>query len=247
MLLLPGLLYAGAAAQALEFGAPLFREDIDDRVTFEVLYERMDRDIRQQTAFSAGRFRGRQREDRTRLHVVFHPRPDLSIRLDGGVTSSEASENPVPLGGALLKYRLLSWRGARLAVAAGAAYVEGIEYRRRGLLTLAGEVPAVRRTESYAEAGGALLVSRPVRVTAGLTLHPYAGAAATWLDADGAEQFTLETSGRRRTDPSVDFREDSPVTLVAGVAAVARRNFGVRVEAAFLDTAGYSAGVFFSF
>jgi hypothetical protein len=95
--------------------------------------------------------------------------------------------------------------------------------------------------------GGGLQVSRPWELTPRWTLHPYAGIAGSWMRADGTERFTLETSGRGRTDSSVDFHEENPLLLAAGLTALAERNFGARFEARFIDAASYSASVFFSF
>ena len=160
------------AARGLDTGAPLFRGDMDAGVTFEVQYERFDRDIRQEVAFTEDTFSGQQQEDRTRVYIQAYPRSNLTVRLDLGVVSSENATRVVPLVGATAKYRLAVWGDTRLSLSAGGYYVDGIKYNRSGALTPVAEFAAVERTESYIEWGGRPPTLARMEADAGLDAAP---------------------------------------------------------------------------
>jgi len=235
------------ASPALDGGLPLLGSDVDARITVDVYTEDMSRDIRQEIAFTDLEFDGEQDEKRLVARVTGYPTTRLSVYLMAGITDSLESEELAPLAGGGLRLLLHRIGDVRFSLFAGGYLVDDIAYEVPGRLTPIAEIAASRRVENYYEAGGGLSVDWTWSWTPRLQLMPYAGLSWSTLQGEGEETFVFASSGQSGKDDEVDLHDDSPLTLTTGVALLANRNYGLRLEGRFLDQNSYSAGLFFSF
>jgi hypothetical protein len=247
--LLPGFLIGilPLTGRALDAGYPFFKNDVDEPLTLEVVFERLDRNIVQEVAFSGSRFAGDQEEDRLAGRLYYYATPRVTLHLQLGSTDAEQSSSNAPLAGGGLSVRIWERGALRLSGFASGTYVHEIEYRRPGVLTPLAEIAAVRRLESYAEYGGGARLSADVFTRPGIRLAAYGGVTFSVMEAEGEEHFTFTTTGQSQSDHSVDFDEDGAGSLFAGLVLQRNANFGARLEGRFVDQSSYTAGIFFSF
>lgn len=246
---LPGLAgyLLSLSTPALDTALPFYGEDLDARITVEMLVEDMKRDIRQQDAFTGETFDGEQKEKRLIARVTGYPTERIQVYGLLGLANSEDADNFAPMLGGGIRARVGSMGGFRLGALAGGYWVEGIEYTSPGVLTPFEEFAASYREESYYEWGLGLVIDRAWLVTSRTQLVPFAGMTWSMMQADGKETFAYPTTGRIVHDDQVDFEDDSPFALVGGLALLVNRNFGLRIEGRFVDQTSLSAGLFFSF
>jgi len=244
------LLLAGlwsSSAPALDVGPPVYRDDVDARVTVDVVYERLKRDIEQDIAFSDGTFFAEQEENRIVSRLFFYPAARVTMQVGVGFTDSDNSVDFAPMISAGMQTQLARFGPMVLNGFLGGYYVDEIEYQTPGQLTFGGEFPGAQRFEKYYEVGGALTLSSNYDINSVVRLIPYAGFVASRMEAEGKETFSIVTTGETQTDTSVDFKDDSPVSAAVGIVLQVRRNFGLRFEGRLIGQSSYSAGVFFSF
>ncbi len=241
------LMLLAGTVHALDAGLPFFRPDMDASVTVDVYSEAMDRDIEQEFAFTEGTFKATQEENRAIARITGYPSDRLSLHASIGITDAEESESVAPLVGGGVNFCITQPNTLRLDVFIAGYYVDEIDYERSGALTQTAEIAGALRSESYYEIGGGLRLSAPMKLKTNNRLVPYAGVTLSTMQADGEERIRFVSSGLGERDDSVDFEDDSPVSVFAGLALLVRNNFGARLEGRFIDQTTIAAGIFFSF
>lgn len=235
-------------SQALDVGAPLYGLD-HSASAIELSYQRLDRKIEQDYAFSSDTFFGNQTENHYIAALHFAPGETIAAKLEIGMVDAEDSEDIASLLGAGIQIAAFESDLLDFNIFAAVRYVADIRYYDDGVgNSPGGDEPEVTRDESYYEAGGGFTLSRTISAGDGTRIVPYVGLVASVMR--GAAE---ETARYRGNDPGdyvdndVKFREDGSISAVCGLLLNLPSNAGVRLEGRFVDQSSFSAGVFFAF
>jgi hypothetical protein len=254
---------AVANVHAMDIGA---MRPSDKQYSAEVFYESLKRDIVQDFAYTSDTFDGEQEEKRIIARFKFFPERTWCLSLDAGITEADGSEGYVPmfgLGGHIVVYDDNSFFAS---VFGKATYVTEIEYKSDYIdagqdyyLTWV-DYYWGERTETYWEYGIGAQFGRDWTTKAGSRITGYAGILASFINSDGEEKDWYYGAARGHVtgnlyedadydeESGVDFKEDSPVALFAGLeASLPNSDFGLRAEGRFVGQTSFTIGVFKGF
>ena len=184
--------------------------------------------------------------------LLFPLSEKITGKIEAGLADAKNAEDFAPLFGAGIQAAAYEADGLRFNVFAAGRYVSGIEYKDKGFIVedffTITEFPDVTREEDYYELGGGFTLSKTINTSDKTQITPYGGLVVALIRGSGEETFeyfVVEPGVEK--DSSVDFEEDGPISIVAGVAVKFPSNVGLRLEGRFIDQSSITAGAFFAF
>lgn len=242
-------MHNGYAADA---GDPYTAASIKN-VQVEFIYEKYDRDVElsesQFTAtgpggvipFTVSGESGSQEEDRFMARLSLPAGNKMVIYLDGGITDSKDSVDPVAIFGGGLRVLAYESETVNATVFGSLHYVPEIEYKLSEFDVDLGRGDFTQK-ESYWEANGGVNLSHSFPLGEGAALTPYGGIMISVLQGDEDFEAIFPDVGVT-VKGSGDLEDDGVVGLFGGVAFKFSDNLGVRIEGRFLNQTSISAAL----